>query len=131
VRKVVNISSVAGTGGNPGQVNYSSAKSGVIGMTKTLAKEWGRLKVNVNCVAFGYIETRLTVASDEKVEMEFEGRRIAVGIPEKVAQGLKAMIPMGRPGTPEEAADGVYLFCTPESNYISGQTVIVGGGVSI
>jgi len=131
VRKVVNISSVAGTGGNPGQVNYSSAKSGVIGMTKTLAKEWGRLKVNVNCVAFGYIETRLTVASDEKVEMEFEGRRIQVGIPQKVAQGLKAMIPMGRPGTPEEAADGVYLFCTPESNYISGQTVIVGGGVSI
>src|SRR5690606_38041119 len=90
VRKVVNISSVAGTGGNPGQVNYSSAKSGVIGMTKTLAKEWGRLKVNVNCVAFGYIETRLTVASDEKVEMEFEGRRIQVGIPQKVAQGLKA-----------------------------------------
>jgi len=131
IRKVVNISSVAGTGGNPGQVNYSSAKSGVIGMTKTLSKEWGRLKVNVNCVAFGYIETRLTVASDEKIEMEFEGRRIAVGIPEKVAQGLKAMIPMGRPGTPEEAADGVYLFCTPESNYISGQTVIVGGGVSI
>lgn len=131
VRKVVNISSVAGTGGNPGQVNYSSAKSGVIGMTKTLAKEWGRLKVNVNCVAFGYIETRLTVASDEKVEMEFEGKRIQVGIPQKVAQGLKAMIPMGRPGTPEEAADGVYLFCTPESNYISGQTVIVGGGVSI
>ncbi len=131
IRKVVNISSVAGTGGNPGQVNYSSAKSGIIGMTKTLSKEWGRLKVNVNCVAFGYIETRLTVASDEKVEVEFEGRRIQVGIPEKVAQGLKAMIPMGRPGTPEEAADGVYLFCTPESNYISGQTVIVGGGVSI
>lgn len=131
IRKVVNISSVAGTGGNPGQVNYSAAKSGVLGMTKTLAKEWGRLKVNVNCVAFGYIETRLTVARDEKIEMAFEGNRVQVGIPEKVAQGLKAMIPMGRAGTPEEAADGVYLFCAPESNYISGQTIIVGGGMSI
>ncbi|APH70689.1 SDR family NAD(P)-dependent oxidoreductase [Aquibium oceanicum] len=131
IRKVVNISSVAGTGGNPGQVNYSSAKSGVLGMTKTLAKEWGRLKVNVNCVAFGYIETRLTVASDEKVELEFEGNRVQVGVPEKVAHGLKSMIPMGRAGSPEEAADGVYLFCAPESNYISGQTVVVGGGISI
>jgi 3-oxoacyl-[acyl-carrier protein] reductase len=131
IRKVVNISSVAGTGGNPGQVNYSSAKSGVIGMTKTLAKEWGRLKVNVNCVAFGYIETRLTVASDEKVELEFEGNRVQVGVPEKVALGLKSMIPMGRAGSPQEAADGVYLFCTPESNYISGQTIVVGGGISI
>jgi len=131
IRKVVNISSVAGTGGNAGQVNYSAAKSGVLGMTKTLAKEWGRLKVNVNCVAFGYIETRLTLASDEKVEMNFEGNRVQVGIPEKVAQGLKGLIPMGRAGSPEEAADGVYLFCSPESNYISGQTVIVGGGISI
>lgn len=131
IRKVINISSVAGTSGNPGQVNYSSAKSGIIGMTRTLAKEWGRLKVNVNCVAFGYIETRLTVASDEKVEMEFEGNRVQVGIPEKVANGLKAMIPMGRAGTPEEAADGVYLFCSPESNYVSGQTIVVGGGISI
>lgn len=131
IRKVVNISSVAGTGGNAGQVNYSSAKSGILGMTKTLAKEWGRLKVNVNCVAFGYIETRLTVASDEKVELEFEGNRIQVGVPEKVAAGLKSMIPMGRPGSPEEAANGVYLFCTPESNYISGQTIIVGGGISL
>ncbi|MGB6120248.1 MAG: SDR family NAD(P)-dependent oxidoreductase [Mesorhizobium sp.] len=131
VRKVVNISSVAGTGGNAGQVNYSSAKSGIIGLTKTLAKEWGRLKVNVNCVAFGYIETRLTIASDDKMELEFEGNKIQVGVPEKVAAGLKAMIPMGRSGTPEEAANGVYLFCTPESNYISGQTVIVGGGISI
>lgn len=131
IRKVVNISSVAGTAGNPGQVNYSSAKSGILGMTKTLAKEWGRLKVNVNCVAFGYIETRLTIASDEKVEMDFEGNRVQVGIPEKVAHGLKSMIPMGRAGSPEEAANGVYLFCTPESNYISGQTIIVGGGISI
>lgn len=127
-RKVVNISSVAGTGGNVGQANYSSAKAGVIGLTKTLSKEWGRLKVNVNCVAFGYIETRLTEATDEKKTVSVGDNEIAVGIPKKVAAGFRAMIPLGRAGTPEEAADSVYLFCSPESNYISGQTVVVGGG---
>jgi 3-oxoacyl-[acyl-carrier protein] reductase len=130
-RKVVNVSSIAGTGGNAGQVNYSAAKSAVLGMTRTLAKEWGRLKVNVNCVAFGLIETRLTEVSDEKRQIDVAGQRIDVGIPTKVAQGFAAMIPLGRPGTAEEAADGVYLFCAPESNYISGQVVIVGGGLSI
>ena len=130
-RKVVNISSVAGTGGNAGQANYSSAKSAVLGLTKTLAKEWGRWKVNVNCVAFGYIETRMTEASDDKRLIEVEGEQIAVGIPTKVARGMMGMIPLGRPGTPAEAADGVYLFCAPESNYVSGQVLIVGGGLSL
>ena len=129
-RKVVNISSVAGTGGNIGQSNYSSAKSGVIGLTKSLAKEWGRLKVNVNCVAFGIISTRLTEPSDEKKTVEIEGHTIGLGIPTKVASGFNMLIPLGRPGTPEEAADGVYLLCSPESNYVSGQTLIVGGGLS-
>jgi len=130
-RKVVNISSVAGTGGNVGQANYSSAKSGVIGLTKTLAKEWGRLKVNVNCVAFGFIDTRLTEATDDKKTIVVEGNEVAIGIPKKVHQGFSAMIPMGRGGTVEEAAGGVYLLCTPESNYISGQTIIVGGGITL
>ncbi len=131
VRKVVNISSVAGTGGNIGQANYSSAKSGVIGLTKTLAKEWGRLKVNVNCVAFGFIATRLTDATDEKKSVTIDGNEVALGIPSKVHQGFTRMIPMGRPGTVEEAAGGVYLFCVPESDYVSGQTIIVGGGVAL
>lgn len=130
-RKVVNISSVAGTGGNVGQANYSSAKSGVIGLTKSLAKEWGRLKVNVNCVAFGFIDTRLTEPTDEKTTIVVEGNEVAIGIPKKVHQGFSAMIPMGRGGTVEEAAGGVYLLCTPESNYISGQTIIVGGGITL
>ncbi|WP_246337841.1 SDR family NAD(P)-dependent oxidoreductase [Azospirillum oleiclasticum] len=130
-RKVVNISSVAGVGGNVGQANYASAKSAVLGLTKSLAKEWGRLKVNVNCVAFGFIETRLTEASEEKKQIVVGGNRIDVGLPPKVAQGFAAMIPLGRAGTPEEAADGVYLFCTPESNYITGQVVIVGGGFAL
>lgn len=130
-RKVVNISSIAGTGGNAGQVNYSSAKSGIIGLTKTLAKEWGRYKVNVNCVAFGFISTRLTEATDEKKTIMVEGKEIGVGIPKKIVAGFESAIPMRRGGTPEEAAGGVYLMCIPESNYVSGQTLIVGGGLTL
>lgn len=129
-RKVVNISSISGTGGNPGQANYSAAKSGVVGLTKTMAKEWGRFKVNVNAVAFGMISTRLTEATDEKKSIEVEGNKVAIGIPKKLVQGMEMMIPLGRAGTAEEAAGGVYLFCIPESNYVSGQTLIVGGGLS-
>ena len=130
-RKVVNISSVAGLGGNAGQANYSSAKSAVLGLTKTLAKEWGRMKVNVNCVAFGYISTRLTEPTDEKQSIEVDGNKVGVGIPVKAASAFAAMVPLGRAGTPEEAADGVYLFCAPESNYVSGQTLVVGGGMTL
>lgn len=130
-RKVVNISSIAGTGGNAGQANYASAKAGVVGLTKTMAKEWGRMKVNVNAVAFGMIATRLTEATDEKKSIDVEGNQIGIGIPKKLVAGMEAMIPMGRAGTVEEAAGGVYLFCIPESNYVSGQTLIVGGGLTI
>lgn len=129
-RKVVNISSIAGTGGNAGQANYSSAKAGILGLTKTMAKEWGRYKVNVNAVAFGMIATRLTEATDEKKSIEVEGNKIGIGIPKKVVKGFEMMIPVGRAGTVEEAAGGVYLFCIPESNYVSGQTLIVGGGLT-
>ncbi len=128
-RKVVNISSVSGTGGNAGQINYSAAKAGVIGMTKTMAKEWGRAKVNVNCVAFGFIQTRLTEATNEKKTIVVDGNEVGIGIPEKLISGVEMAIPLGRAGTADEAADGVYLFCCPESNYVSGQTLIVGGGL--
>lgn len=129
-RKVVNISSTSGTGGNAGQANYSSAKAGVIGLTKAMAKEWGRYKVNVNCVAFGYIQTRLTVSlSDGDASIDIEGRQIAVGVQPAAIAALGAMIPLGRGGTPDEAANAVYLFTTPESNYISGQTIVCGGGL--
>lgn len=129
-RKVVNISSIAGTGGNMGQANYASAKAGIIGLTKTLSKEWGRFKVNVNCVAFGLIETRMTAASETKASITVEGNQVAIGLPPKVLDGFRSLIPLGRAGTPEEAADGVYLFCAPESNYVSGQVLVVGGGIS-
>ncbi len=130
-RKVVNISSVAGLGGNAGQVNYSAAKAGLSGLTQTLCKEWGRYKVNVNCVAFGFIQTRLTqplTAGEAKIRIE--EKEINVGVqPDFIKMMEKQMIPLGRAGKPEEAADAVYLFCSPESNYISGQTVICGGGL--
>jgi len=128
-RKVVNISSIA-AGGNAGQANYSSAKAGLLGMTKTLAREWGRLKVNVNAVAFGHIETRLTqaLAGNDSKTVTIEGREIKVGIQQSMIEAGKHMIPLGRPGTPEEAANSVYLFCTPESNYVSGQVLVCGGG---
>ena len=130
-RKVVNISSVSGLSGNAGQLAYAAAKAGVVGMTKTLCKEWGRYNVNVNTVAFGFIETRLTAAVSDNSMIHVEGRDIQVGISEQVLQQVDTLIPLGRPGTPEEAAGAVYLFCTPESNYISGQTVVVGGGFEL
>ena len=130
-RKVVNISSVSGLSGNAGQLAYAAAKAGVVGMTKTLCKEWGRYKVNVNAVAFGFIETRLTSAVSGDSTIEVEGREIKVGVSDQVLDMVDTLIPLGRSGTPEEAAGAVYLFCTPESNYISGQTVVVGGGFEL
>jgi 3-oxoacyl-[acyl-carrier protein] reductase len=127
-RKVVNISSLAGVGGNAGQANYSSAKAGVEGLTRALSKEWGRLSVNVNAVAFGLISTRLTAAADAGASIDIEGREIKVGVNPALLASMEAMIPLGRAGTAEEAAGAVYLLCTPESDYISGQTVLCAGG---
>lgn len=129
-RKVVNISSISGTGGFAGQSNYSAAKAGIIGLTKTLSKEWGRYNINVNAVAYGYIETRLTQPlKSESASIEIEGKTIAVGVQEDNIAAMKSMIPLGRGGTPEEAAGAVYMLCTPEADYVTGQTVICGGGV--
>jgi 3-oxoacyl-[acyl-carrier protein] reductase len=101
-------------------------------MTKTLSKEWGRYKVCVNCVAFGFIETRLTKAMDDpETQIEIEGKTIQAGVPGAMLGQLKTMVPLGRAGTPEEAAGGVYLFCIPESDYVSGQVLLVGGGVNL
>jgi len=128
-RKVVNISSIAGTAGNAGQANYSSAKAGILGLTKALSKEWGRMKVNVNAVAFGLINTRLTEATaDGNAQIDIEGRAIKVGVNPGLMKQMEAMIPLGRGGTPAEAAGAVFLFCIPESNYISGQVLVCGGG---
>ena len=127
-RKVVNVSSISGTMGNAGQVNYSSGKAGVVGLTKTLAKEWGQFKINVNAVAFGYIETRLTASKEDANKMEIGGKEIQLGIPDNLRQMAPMLIPIGRPGTPEEAAGGVFFLCSPWSNFVHGQVLNVTGG---
>jgi 3-oxoacyl-[acyl-carrier protein] reductase len=130
VRKVVNISSVAGLFGNAGQTNYSTAKAGIVGMTQTLAKEWGRMNVTVNCVAFGFIQTRLTASTADAATANIEGREIKVGVNPGLLAMMEQSIPLGRGGTPEEAAGAVYLLCTPESDYVSGQTLMCTGGLT-
>jgi 3-oxoacyl-[acyl-carrier protein] reductase len=128
LRKVVNISSGAGVNGNVGQSNYSAAKAGMIGLTKTLSKEWGRLKVNVNAVAFGWIETRLTEPTTEAKTINIEGRELAVGVGPHIVAKYAERCPLGRPGNVKEAAGSIFLYCSPESDYISGQVISVSGG---
>ena len=128
-RKVVNISSTSGVYGNAGQANYAAAKAGINGLTRALAKEWGRYKVNVNSVAFGLIKTRLTEADAQAdASIDIEGRKIKVGVNPQILKNAESLIPLGRGGTPEEAAGAVYMFCIPESNYVSGQVLVCGGG---
>ena len=129
-RKVVNISSISGLYGAATQFAYAAGKSAMIGMTRTLAKEWGRYRVNVNAVAFGYIETRLTqTLQDRPATISVHGRDLKVGLDAATTATMESLIPLGRRGTPEEAAGAVYLLCTPESDYISGQILVCGGGL--
>lgn len=128
-RKVVNISSTSGVYGNAGQANYAAAKAGINGLTKAMAKEWGRYCVNVNSVAFGLIMTRLTEASaDAGSSIDIQGQQIKVGVNPQILKNAEATIPLGRGGTPQEAAGAVYLFCCPESDYVSGQVLVCAGG---
>jgi 3-oxoacyl-[acyl-carrier protein] reductase len=127
-RKVVNVSSIAGLGGNAGQANYAAAKAGVTGLTKTLAKEWGRYNVTVNTVAFGIIKTRLTTAAGDGDTIDVGGREVKVGVSQQILEAMETQIPLGRAGTPQEAAGAVYLLTQPESDYISGHTLVCGGG---
>ena len=127
-RKIVNVSSISGTMGNAGQANYSSGKAAVVGLTKTLAKEWGQFKINVNAVAFGYIETRLTASKDESNTMEIGGETIQLGIPDQLRGMAPMLIPIGRPGSPQEAAGGVFFLCSPWSNFVHGQVLNITGG---
>lgn len=130
MRKVVNITSISGTDGNPGQIGYSSGKAGVIGLTKTLAKEWGRYNVNVNAVGFGLIETRLVQPLDgESASMEMHGHHIRLGVQPTLLESVKSACPLGRLGTPDEAAGAVLFFCSPLSDYVTGEVLICGGGL--
>ena len=127
-RKIVNVSSISGTMGNAGQANYASGKAAVVGLTKTLAKEWGQFKINVNAVAFGYIETRLTASKEKSNTMEIGGERIQLGIPDQMRGMASMLIPLGRPGTPQEAAGGIFFLCSPWANYVHGQVLNITGG---
>ncbi|HLM09411.1 MAG TPA: SDR family oxidoreductase [Thermoleophilaceae bacterium] len=127
-RKIVNISSVSGTMGNAGQANYSAGKAAVVGLTKTLAKEWGQFKINVNAVAFGFVETRLTAAKESGNVMTKDGEEIQLGIPEQMRSMAAMLIPLGRPASPQEAAGPVFFLCSPWSNYVHGQVLNVTGG---
>jgi 3-oxoacyl-[acyl-carrier protein] reductase len=127
-RKVVNVSSISGTMGNAGQANYAAGKAAVVGLTKTLAKEWGQFKINVNAVAFGWIETRLTASKVEDNQMEIDGQKVQLGIPDQLRGMASMLIPLGRTGTPEEAAGGVFFLCSPWSNFVHGQVLNITGG---
>jgi 3-oxoacyl-[acyl-carrier protein] reductase len=127
-RKIVNVTSISGTMGNAGQVNYSAAKAGVTGLTKTIAKEWGQFKINVNAVAFGFVETRLTQAKEQGEAIEREGERIEIGVPEQQRAMAAMIIPLGRPAQPSEAAGPVLFLSSHLSNYVHGQVLNVTGG---
>ncbi|MFD6452578.1 SDR family NAD(P)-dependent oxidoreductase [Nocardia sp. NPDC060220] len=128
-RKVVNISSLAGLYGNAGQANYSAGKAGILGLTKAVAKEWGRYRVTVNAVAFGLIQTRLTESASEDTTIDIAGQEIKVGVNPMLLQAAQHIAPLGRLGTPEEAAGAVYLLCLPESDYITGEVLACSGGL--
>ncbi|CAB4685409.1 MAG: SDR family oxidoreductase [Actinobacteria bacterium] len=128
-RKVVNVSSLAGLAGNAGQANYSAGKAGILGLTKAMAKEWGRYRVTVNAVAFGIIATRLTDSTEDGATIDIEGREIKVGVNPGLLQGAAMMAPLGRIGTVEEAAGAVYLLCIPESDYVTGEVLTCSGGL--
>jgi 3-oxoacyl-[acyl-carrier protein] reductase len=127
-RKVVNVTSISGTQGNVGQANYSTAKAGLVGLTKTLAREWGPFKVNVNAVAFGFIDTRLTASPEDGATIERAGHEIKLGIPPRVRELAGTIIPLGRPGTAQEAAGAIFFLCSPWSNFVHGQVLTVNGG---
>jgi 3-oxoacyl-[acyl-carrier protein] reductase len=128
-RKVVNITSISGTDGSAGQAGYGSGKAAAIGLTKTMAKEWGRYNVNVNAVGFGLIETRLVQPLTEDSKIEVKGREIRVGVQQAVLEKVIAMSPLGRAGTPEEAASAVLFFCSPMSDFVTGEVLMCSGGM--
>jgi len=130
-RKIINICSLAGIGGNAGQVNYSAAKAALIGVTKAIAKEWGGFNINVNAVCFGHIYTRLTVERDEAKTIRIENRELPVGVSKANVQMLKMLVPLRRGGTPQEAAGPILFLASPLSDYITGEVIICSGGLVI
>jgi 3-oxoacyl-[acyl-carrier protein] reductase len=130
MRKVVNVTSISGVDGNAGQVSYGSGKAGVVGLTKCLAKEWGRYNVNVNAVGFGLIDTRLIKPmEDAETNISIGERQVRVGMRAQAREFVTSMIPLGRMGTPDDAANAVFFFCSPLSDYVTGELLICSGGI--
>lgn len=127
-RKIINVSSTSGVAGNAGQVNYSAGKMGIVGVTKTIAKEWGRFNINVNAVAYGFIDTRLTQAKEKQETIERAGKQVELGIPDQMRQMAAQFIPLGRAGSPDEAAGPVLFLASPLSDYVTGAVILVTGG---
>lgn len=130
-RCIINVSSTSGLHGNVGQINYSTAKMGVIGMTKTIAREWGAFGIRCNAVAFGFIDTRLTKNKDSSETIDVDGQQVQLGMPDKIRDTVSAFIPLGRPGTVEEAADSILFLASPMASYITGHILEVTGGMGI
>lgn len=130
-RCIINVSSTSGLHGNAGQANYSTAKMGLVGLTKAVAKEWGRFNIRCNAVAFGFIDTRLTQAKEQGETIEVGGQDVQLGIPQNIRQMSQMLIPLGRAGTPEEAAGGILLLASPYAAYITGHVLEVTGGYGI
>jgi 3-oxoacyl-[acyl-carrier protein] reductase len=128
-RKVVNITSISATDGGAGQAGYASGKAAVIGLTRAMAKEWGRYQVNVNAVGFGLIGTRLVQPLSDDSKIEVGGREIKVGVQQAMLDKVISMCPLGRAGTPEEAAGAVLFFCSPLSDFVTGETLMCTGGM--
>jgi len=130
-RCIVNVSSTSGLHGNIGQVNYSTAKMGLVGMTKTIAREWGAFGIRCNAVAFGFIDTRLTQDRQSSDRIDVDGEQVQLGIPGKLRDTVRTMIPLGRPGSAEEAANAILFLASPLASYITGHTLEVTGGMGI
>ncbi|HBV98740.1 MAG: 3-oxoacyl-ACP reductase [Peptococcaceae bacterium BICA1-7] len=128
-RKIINISSIAGLDGNFGQANYSSAKAAVVGLTKTMSREWGPFNICVNCVAFGFIDTRLTQSKEKGEVIEKDGEKVAIGVPDKIRMMVNLLCPLGRAADPDEAAAGILMMASPMADYITGQVIRVTGGM--
>ena len=129
-RKIVNVSSVSGTRGEATQAAYSAGKAAIVGLTRTLAKEWGRYNVTVNCVAFGHIQTRLTqLYEGDPPRIDVAGRAHRVGLTRDQLEASRANTPLRRAGTPEDAAGAICLFCLSESDFVTGEVLTCAGGV--
>lgn len=130
-RCIINVSSTSGLHGNIGQANYAAAKMGVVGLTKTIAKEWGAFGIRCNTVAFGFTDTRLTQSKEEGESIKVGDQEVALGIPDRIRNLAPMLIPLGRAATPEEAAGGLLLMASPWASYITGHTLEVTGGAGI